>query len=74
MAVARPHGERAARLQGAAEALRDFTARMPSIERPGYDAEVGRLRAVLDGSSLRSAWAEGRETTADEAIAFALAD
>jgi tetratricopeptide (TPR) repeat protein len=75
IAVARRNGERAARLLGAAEALReDAASPIPGMERPEYEAEAGRLREVLDDVALRSAWAEGRRTKADEAIAFALAD
>jgi tetratricopeptide (TPR) repeat protein len=75
VAVARQNGPRAARLLGAAEALReDSQSPIPGMERPEYDAELGRLREVLDAEALKSTWTEGREMKADEAIAFALAD
>jgi hypothetical protein len=37
-----------------------------------YDAQIGRLRDQLDAVVLASAWAEGRQMTAEEAVAFAL--
>jgi tetratricopeptide (TPR) repeat protein len=75
VALARRNGERAARLLGAAEALREVSAsHIPRMERPEYDAEVGRLREGPDDVALTSVWADGRAMNADEAIAFALAD
>ena len=75
IALARQNGVRAARLLGAAEALREAAASpILGIERPEYDEKVARLRAELDEAALRSAWAEGREMKADEAVAFALSD
>ena len=73
IALARGQGARAARLLGAAEALREAgEAPMTDFERAEYDAAVGRLRAELDAGDLGSAWSEGRLTTADAAVAFAL--
>ena len=73
VALAKRNGDRAARLFGAAEALReDAAAPMMGMERPEYDAEVDRLRDQLDERAIRSAWAEGRELDADRAVAFAL--
>jgi hypothetical protein len=75
VALARRNGERAARLLGAAEALREVSGSpIPRMERPEYDAEVGRLREVLDDAALTSAWADGQAMNADEAVAFAVAD
>jgi tetratricopeptide (TPR) repeat protein len=73
VALARRNGVRAARLLGAAEALREVAeSPLLAMERTEYDAEVARLREEPDQVALRSAWAEGREMTADEAVAFAL--
>jgi predicted ATPase/class 3 adenylate cyclase len=73
IALARDQTHRAARLLGAAEALREGAdAAMTDFERDEYDAAVSRLRAALGQEALASAWAEGRGMTADAAVAFAL--
>jgi predicted ATPase/class 3 adenylate cyclase len=73
VAMSRGDGVRAARLLGAAEALRAVAeAAMSGFEREEYDAALGRLRNELDRGSLGSAWAEGGGMTADAAVAFAL--
>lgn len=73
VAQARGQGERAVRLFGAAEALREVAdARMTPPEREAYDAAILALRAEVDGEALDSAWAEGRRLTADAAVAFAV--
>ena len=75
LAVSRATGLRAARLFGAAEALREAAgAPMTALEREEYDAEVGRLRGMLDAEAFASAWADGRRMTADEAVDFALSE
>jgi hypothetical protein len=73
IAVARGQGDRAARLLGAAESLREAAgAPMTAFERDEYDAAVARLRAELDEEAIRGAWADGRLMSADAAVAFAL--
>ena len=73
LALARGRDNRAARLLGAAEALREVAnAPMTAFEREEYDAEVGRLRQELDEGALTSAWAVGQRMTADEAVELAL--
>jgi predicted ATPase/class 3 adenylate cyclase len=73
IAVARDQGARAARLFGAAEALREGSgARMTTFEQEEYAAAVERLRTEIDGDALESAWADGRRMTADAAVAFAV--
>ncbi|MDP9244394.1 MAG: AAA family ATPase [Chloroflexota bacterium] len=65
---------RAARLFGAAEAIREVAgSAMVAAEQAEYDAAVGQLRASLDAALLDPAWAEGRRLTTDEAVALALA-
>ncbi|MDQ6794307.1 MAG: hypothetical protein M3067_05740 [Chloroflexota bacterium] len=73
VALARRNGVRAARLLGAAEALREL-AESPilAFERPEYEVQVGHLREELDEGAFTWAWAEGREMNADDAVAFAL--
>ena len=73
VALARGAGVRAARLFGAAEALREVSeARMTAIEREEYDAQIARLRREFDDGVLGPAWTAGRGMTSDEAVAFAL--
>ncbi|MFI0464325.1 BTAD domain-containing putative transcriptional regulator [Saccharopolyspora sp. 5N102] len=61
----------AARLLGAAEALRDATG-MPLLpaERPDIDRVADIARAAMDGAAFDAAHAEGRVLTADQARAL----
>jgi len=67
---------RAARLLGAAEALRERTG--SAIAMPLwcelYERHLAALRTRLDANGLAAAWAEGRALTPDEAVAEALAE
>ena len=73
IAIARGRGSRAARLLGAAEALRE-TARAPmtAFERGEYDAAADRLHEELGEPAFREAWADGRLMTPDAAVAVAI--
>ena len=74
LAVARGSGERAARLLGAAEALREVAGSpMTAQERQEYDGELLRLRAQLEAAALDEHWAEGRAMSSEEAVALARA-
>jgi predicted ATPase/class 3 adenylate cyclase len=65
--------ERAARLLGAAEALRErINIPMMPTERPEYDREVSDLRANMDEATFVKAWAEGRALTMEQAIEYSL--
>ena len=67
--------ERAAKLFGAAEALRQsIGTTMTAYERREYDAAVAQLRAGVDAATLEAAWARGRALTLDEAVTYALAN
>jgi len=73
IAKAQEEDERAARLFGAAEALREnINIPMMPTERPEYDREGSDLRANMDEAAFAKAWAEGRALTMDQAIAYAL--
>lgn len=64
---------RAVRLWGAADALRERIQKAPfPQEREAYEARLAALRASLEESAFRSAWAEGRAMTTEEAVAYAL--
>jgi predicted ATPase/class 3 adenylate cyclase len=66
--------ERAALLFGAAEALRDaMGAPLPPAGRADYERSVAAVRAQLDAAAFAAAWAEGRSTPLEQAIAVALA-
>jgi hypothetical protein len=74
-AIARGAGTKAAQLFGAAEALREGSGDPMTVdERREYEAEVDRLRGLLDAAALGDAWAEGRSLTAVEAVALAVSE
>lgn len=63
--------QRAARLFGAAEALREkINTPMTPFERVEYDLEVNDLRHNMDEATFAKAWAEGRAFTMEQAIVF----
>jgi tetratricopeptide (TPR) repeat protein len=72
-ALAGEDPERAARLWGAAEALREAAgAVMWLADRNEYEPRTTYLHARLDAAELRRAWAVGRALPLDQAIAEAL--
>jgi predicted ATPase/class 3 adenylate cyclase len=73
IAQIRGNHARAARLNGAAEALRERIAiSMTPAERVEYDERVSALRAAMEETAFGAAWAEGRQMGMDQAIAYAL--
>jgi predicted ATPase/transcriptional regulator with XRE-family HTH domain len=73
IATARGEAQRGARLFGTAEALRETTgSAMTDAEREEYGRAVGALRTRLDEAMFRAAWAAGRVTTLEQAIADAV--
>ncbi|HUG38093.1 MAG TPA: hypothetical protein VML54_14135 [Candidatus Limnocylindrales bacterium] len=66
---------RAARLLGAAEALRDAsgTREMPDWPRAN-DQDVAAVRAALGDEAFAAAWAEGRAMSMEQAVAYALGE
>jgi len=73
--IARAQNElpRAARLLGAAEALREALGTpMTGLERTEYDREVAALRVQMDAEAHAAKWAAGRAMTLDQAVAYAL--
>jgi predicted ATPase/DNA-binding SARP family transcriptional activator/Tfp pilus assembly protein PilF len=66
--------ERAARLFGAAEALREsLDAPITPPYLPEYQREVSTLRAALSEAAFEKAWSAGRALTLEQAIVLALA-
>ena len=65
--------ERAARLFGAAEALREVCGTpMTPMERVEYDQALSNLSAQMNEAAYASAWAGGRAMTTEKVIAYAL--
>jgi tetratricopeptide (TPR) repeat protein len=65
--------ERAARLLGAAEALREkINASMTDQERIEYDQALASLRSGLAKDGFHASWVSGRSMSMDQAIAYAL--
>jgi len=65
--------EVAARLLGAAQALRDpqgYARSQP--EQARYQLDVAQVRAALGAEGLAAGWAEGAALSAEEAVAYAL--
>jgi predicted ATPase/DNA-binding CsgD family transcriptional regulator len=75
LAAAAGQVARAARLLGAAEAVRiaSNVALAPVYRRDFYDAFIATVRAALDEETLRAAWAEGRAMSWEQASAYGLA-
>jgi hypothetical protein len=65
--------DRAARLFGAAEALREaITTPLPPTDHVGYERSVAATRAALGKADFAAAWAEGRAMAMQETILYAL--
>jgi DNA-binding NarL/FixJ family response regulator len=66
---------RSARLWGAAEALREaIGAGLVPVERHYYGLHIAAARAQLDRAAWQAAWNEGRTTSPERAIDYALED
>src|SRR5262249_39680077 len=64
---------RAARLLGAAEALREAIGfDWGAADRPVHERTAAAVRSQLDEAAFAAAWAEGRAMSSEEAIAYAL--
>ena len=67
--------ERAAHLFGAAESLRDAVgASILKFYRADYDRAIASVRDTLGEPVFDRCWREGRLLSADDAVAYALAD
>jgi hypothetical protein len=73
LAWAQGDPRRAARIFGAAEALREaHRFPLPSVDRVDYEC-VPAIAAALGDEAFAAAWAEGRAMTLEQACAYALA-
>ena len=75
VALAYGQADRAARLLGAAEVLREPLGNTigNAVWREVHRQHLAALERMLDGVTLAGLWAEGRAMPADQAIALALA-
>ncbi len=75
VAVAQGQPERAARLLGAAEALRESIATPRwHVYQTNYERTLAAARAQLDDEAWAAAWAVGRAMSLEQAVAYALED
>lgn len=73
VALNRSQPERAARLLGAAHALRnELNSEMAPNERPDFEATLAELRLNLDEAPLQAAWSRGERMGLQSAVAYAL--
>jgi non-specific serine/threonine protein kinase len=66
--------EDAARLYGAAEALRESIGAPPPVHRTRFDRSVASIRSHLDEAVLSDAWQTGRGTPLADTVTAAMAD
>ena len=72
VAGAQEQNERAAKLLGAAQALRELIdSSMTSLEHLEYDQAMSQLRVQMDEAALAKAWAEGRGMGMEQALELA---
>lgn len=72
---ARDHPERAARLFGAADAVRAATGYgLPPADKPSHHDTMAMVKKHLGAEAFATVWREGRAMTMQEAIAYALAE
>jgi hypothetical protein len=65
---------RAARLYGAAEALREaIPAPLPPADPADHERQAAATRDTLGKKAFAAAWAAGRQMTMEQAVAYALA-
>ncbi len=75
ISIAEEEPQRAIKLFGAAEALRErIQSPMTDYEQIEYDQSIAQLRAMLAEAEFNTLWAEGRAMTMEQAIQFALND
>jgi non-specific serine/threonine protein kinase len=75
VALAQRRHEQAARLLGAAEAVRTTVGcRLAPVERDFYTRKLAAAGVDRDTEGFQRAWAEGRAMTLAPAVAYALED
>ena len=67
------NARRAARLYGAAQALREtIGSPLPAEDRAYYEEAVADVHTIPGEASFEAAWAEGRAMPLEQAVAYAL--
>jgi predicted ATPase/class 3 adenylate cyclase len=75
IAIAHEQPERAIKLLGAAEALREFiNIDMSHFERIEYESKIKELKENIDEMEFDSLWLEGRSKSMEQAVEMALAE
>jgi predicted ATPase/class 3 adenylate cyclase len=73
IAVVEEEPQRAAKLFGAADAIREVTGHKPTDEEEAEETQfMSRLHAMLSEAEFTALWAEGRSMTMEQAIQLAL--
>jgi predicted ATPase/class 3 adenylate cyclase len=73
IAIVEEEPQRAAKLFGAAEAIREVTGHKPTDEEQAEEAQfISRLHAMLSDTEFNALWAEGKFMTLEQAIQLAL--
>ncbi|HNB41869.1 MAG TPA: tetratricopeptide repeat protein, partial [Anaerolineales bacterium] len=73
IAIVEEEPQRAAKLFGAAGAIREMTGHRPTDEEQAEEAQfITRLHAMLPEAEFNALWAEGKSMTMEQAIEMAL--
>ena len=73
IAIVEEEPQRAAKLFGAADAIREVTGHKPTDEEQAEEAQfISRLRAMITETEFNALWAEGKSMTMGQAIQLAL--
>jgi predicted ATPase/class 3 adenylate cyclase len=73
IAIVEEEPQRAAKLFGAAEAIREVTGHKPTDEEEAEESQfMSRLRSMVPEAEFNALWAEGRALTMEQAIQLAL--
>jgi tetratricopeptide (TPR) repeat protein len=73
IAVAEEEPQRAAKLFGAAEAIREVTGHKPTDEEQAEEAQfINQLHSMLPEAEFKALWAQGKSMTMEQAIQLAL--
>jgi hypothetical protein len=73
IAIVEEEPQRAAKLFGAAEAIREMTGHKPTDEEQAEETQfISRLRAMLPEAKFNALWGEGKSMTMEQAIQLAL--
>jgi len=73
IAIVEEEPQRAAKLFGAADSIREVTGHKPTDEEQAEEAQfINRLRSMLTETEFNALWAEGKSMTLEQAIGLAL--